>query len=157
MAVEAKKKRGRKRHVVKAIPKIIDGLIAGKSNVQIARECGISDDSVKRVMGDQEFADQIQLLAQDILSCTDKPVILKAGLKDRLTAIGIAVDKARLLRDQPTQIVSGGDRVNVLISRLQSLHIGKHRLAEITDGRGPGEADPEPDGPGTSGPGGRDQ
>lgn len=96
----------------------------------IAKECGIPEAAVKaiaarmktqywplaRAIGTvrtEELVDVLNHNAWRILSSITEDVILDASLRDRAVSAAVMIDKARLLENKPTQVLSIEDNRNL--------------------------------------------
>ncbi len=112
---------------------------------QIAEQCGVSRDTavalarkmrakgilLSRAMGEasrNEIKDLFEHRSWEILSSISPQDIAEAGLRDKLVAAGIAIDKSSMLSGQPTQIFS--------MPQLENLDVLASHIIKEMDRRG---------------------
>ncbi len=93
------------------------------------------------------LAERFDEFASRVLRLTTDEDIKAATLKDRFTAAGIAVDKARLLKGEPTEITE--DRADDPAQRFRELYqqVGQERAALVADADGGPQPLPEGEAP----------
>lgn len=141
-------KRERRRYSDEERAAALAALAANGGNVgRTARELGIAETTVRHwatgdrhpeaaQMGErkkQDMATALEGVAWKLLRSLPKKVA-KAPLNQAATAMGIAIDKARLLRGEPTQIDEHRGGVTLRIDRLTAAFAG------VADRQGEGGA-----------------